>query len=199
MVRIFLLGPTATSLIVIRLCVETPTAGGRVFEKGDEYLLKFAHEIQSTLSTPVFTAYQSTSDYRSVPVVLVFTQYDRLVRSKKAELQEDYENMDEISLRNQSVKDASTAFEKCLQSVQRTMNRLNIPMPHCARVSGMSAGTALSSVDCLLVRAGYHEIVSSLVESTRDVVRERLRGDAWIMWAIAQRASPSVKLDACVT
>ena len=40
------------SLIIIRLCVETPTAGGRVFEKGDEYLLKFAHDIQSALLTP---------------------------------------------------------------------------------------------------------------------------------------------------
>lgn len=54
MVRLFLLEPTATPLIVIRLCVETPTAGGRVFEKGDEYLLKYAHEIQSALLTLIF-------------------------------------------------------------------------------------------------------------------------------------------------
>ncbi|KAI9445973.1 hypothetical protein H4582DRAFT_519233 [Lactarius indigo] len=147
------------------LCVETPTAGGRVFEKGDEYLLKFAYEIQ-------------------IPVVLVFTQYDRLVRSKKAELQEDYENMDETSLRNRSEKDAITAFNKCLQSLQRTLDRLGIPMPYCARVS---------------VRQGYRESISALVEGTRDVVRDRLRGDAWIMWSIAQRASRSVKVDACAT
>lgn len=51
MVRIFHLETTVSSRIIIRLCVETPTAGGRVFEKGDEYLLKFAHEIQSTLLT----------------------------------------------------------------------------------------------------------------------------------------------------
>ncbi|KAF8258009.1 hypothetical protein EI94DRAFT_1670174, partial [Lactarius quietus] len=41
------------------LCVETPTAGGRVFETGDEKLLEFVHE-------------------KGVPLVLVFTQYDRL-------------------------------------------------------------------------------------------------------------------------
>ncbi|KAH9015511.1 hypothetical protein EDB85DRAFT_810210 [Lactarius pseudohatsudake] len=146
------------------LCVETPTAGGRVFERGDEYLLKFAHDIQ-------------------IPVVLVFTQYDRLVRSKEAELQEEHENLDEISLRNQSEKNAAIAFNECLQSLQRILGRLNIPMPHCARVS---------------VRKGYQESVSTLVESTRDVVRDRLGGDAWIMWSIAQRASPSVKMEACV-
>ncbi|KAH8984035.1 hypothetical protein EDB92DRAFT_1545551 [Lactarius akahatsu] len=103
------------------LCVETPTAGGRVFEKGDEYLLKFAHDIQ-------------------IPVVLVFTQYDRLVRSKKAELQEEHENLDEIFLRDQSEKDARDAFNKCLQSLQRTLDRMDVPMPHCARVSGMFRG-----------------------------------------------------------
>ncbi|KAH8998269.1 hypothetical protein EDB86DRAFT_2912058 [Lactarius hatsudake] len=147
------------------LCVETPTAGGRVFEKGDEYLLKFAHDIQ-------------------IPVVLVFTQYDRLVRSKKAELQEEHENLDEVFLRDQSEKDARDAFNKCLQSLQRALDRMNIPMPHCARVS---------------VRKGYEESISALVEGTRDVVKERLRGGAWIMWSIAQRASPSVKMEVCVT
>jgi hypothetical protein len=45
---------SAASLIVIRLCVETPTAGGRVFEKGDEYLLQFAHEIQRALLTSFY-------------------------------------------------------------------------------------------------------------------------------------------------
>ena len=79
------------------------------------------------------------------------------------------------------------------------MVRLNIPMPNCAKVSSKSAGTALPGIDRFPVRRGYQESVSTLVEGTRDVVRERLRGDAWIMWAIAQRASPSVKLDACVT
>ncbi|KDR68939.1 hypothetical protein GALMADRAFT_28592, partial [Galerina marginata CBS 339.88] len=43
------------------LCTETPTAGGRVFEVGDEMLLELAHKTE-------------------IPVVVVFTQYDRLVR-----------------------------------------------------------------------------------------------------------------------
>jgi hypothetical protein len=40
--------------------------------------------------------------------------------------------------------------------------------------------------------------MSSLVGVTRDVVQEKLKGDAWVMWAIAQRASLQVKVDACV-
>ena len=57
----------------------------------------------------------------------------------------------------------------------------------------------LSGLDRSLVRPGYKEDVSALVEVTRDIVKERLKGDAWIMWAIAQRASLPVKIDACVT
>ena len=47
MVHVYLFGPAAASETVIRLCVETPTAGGRVFETGDEALLKFVQKLPS--------------------------------------------------------------------------------------------------------------------------------------------------------
>jgi len=146
------------------LCVETPTAGGRVFEKGDEELLKFTHKIQ-------------------LPIVLVFTQYDRLVRTKRAELKEDHPHMDNDTLNSRSVEEAWKAFEICLQSLRRTMRNLGIGMPSYARVS---------------VRPGFQEDVSELVQVTRNIVKGRLEGDAWIMWAIAQRANLPLKIDACI-
>ncbi len=57
----------------------------------------------------------------------------------------------------------------------------------------------LSSINRLLVRPGHQEDVSSLVKVTRDIVKERVKGDAWVLWAIAQRASLPVKIDARVT
>ncbi|KAH9168574.1 hypothetical protein EDB89DRAFT_2231792 [Lactarius sanguifluus] len=147
------------------LCTETPTAGGRVFETGDEKLLQFAHKDQ-------------------VPIVIVFTQYDRLVRTKEAELREDHPHMDPTRLHDRGVEEARKAFQVCLESLERTMNRLGIPMPRYATVS---------------VRPHHQEDVSSLVKVTRDVVKERVKGDAWVLWAIAQRASLPVRIDACVT
>jgi len=38
----------ATRLTDTRLCTETPRAGGRIFEAGDEKLLQLAHRTQST-------------------------------------------------------------------------------------------------------------------------------------------------------
>jgi len=144
------------------LCTETPTAGGRVFETGDEKLLQFAHE-------------------NKVPLVLVFTQYDRLVRTKEFQLRGT--DMDPDAQHQQSVKQAQESFRGTLQSLQVTMDHLGIPMPTYAKVS---------------VRKGYEDDVSYLVTRTRDVAREQVTGDAWVLWSMAQRASLPDKIEACV-
>jgi len=64
------------------------------------------------------------------------------------------------------------------------MNRLRIPMPRYARVS---------------VRPGHQEDIAELVTVTRDVVLKRVKGDAWALWAIAQRQSLPVTIDASIT
>ncbi|KAF8267805.1 hypothetical protein EI94DRAFT_1579910, partial [Lactarius quietus] len=82
------------------LCVETPIAGGRVLETGDEKLIEFAHEKDSMFST---------------------------------------------------------------------------------------------------LRKGYEEQLSNLAEITEDVCKSRVKGDAWLLWSMAQRASLLIKIDACIT
>jgi len=117
----------------IWLCTETPPAGGRVFEKGDELLVEFAHKIQ-------------------VPLVIVFTQYDRLVRTKKAELEEDEGITDVVRYE----EDARKAFVKCLGLVEKTITRyLKVPMPRYAKAS---------------VRPGYPADVTDLVKVTVDIL-----------------------------
>ena len=54
------------------------------------------------------------------------------------------------------------------------------------------------SIDLSLVYPGYEAGISSLVEVTRDVVQEKLKGDAWVVWAVAQRANPQLKIDICI-
>ena len=56
---------------------------------------------------------------------------------------------------------------------------------------------SLINVDLLLAFPGYDADISKLVDFTGDVVREKLTGSkAWIMWAIAQRASLELKINA---
>ena len=52
-------------------------------------------------------------------------------------MQEEDENIDPITLEDQSKEEARKAFEICVRSLQRTMDRLKIPMPRYVKVSGI--------------------------------------------------------------
>ncbi|KAJ6562959.1 hypothetical protein B0H10DRAFT_2364365 [Mycena sp. CBHHK59/15] len=145
----------------MRLCIQTPTAGARVVEAGDELFLQLAHKHQ-------------------IPVVVVFTQYDRLIRNYMA-LEDS--SMDRDALRQRSQNAAQSDFDGCVESLKKAVDRLTIPMPSYVNVS---------------VRKGYDDNIPSLVDLTRKIVEQRLEGDAWIVWAVAQRASIPLKIDACV-
>ncbi len=54
-------------LTVIRLCTETPTAGGRLFETGDEKLLQYAHEKEGAFPKSCFIIFSSTGDHGQFP------------------------------------------------------------------------------------------------------------------------------------
>ena len=143
--------------------------------------------------------FQLTCDYQLVPLVLVFTQCDRLVRTKEFQLREAQPDLDPISRRNQGLKNAEEAFDTCLKSLKVTMDHLKIPMPTYAKVSGMFAPFVLLGIDRWPVRKGYEKEVSNLVQVTTNVAKERVKGDAWVLWSMAQRASLPVKIDACVS
>ena len=140
MVNIVILGLGASSETVIRLCIETPTlaptAGGRVFGDGDYALLKFVQNFSSAFSISRVITLRLSFRYESVPIVIVFTHYDRVVRAKRAELKEDYPHMDDHYLDSRSVEEAWKAFERCLLPLRHMMRQLNFQMPPYARASG---------------------------------------------------------------
>ena len=134
----------------------------------------------------------------SAPVVVVFTKYDLLVRTKKARLRRDKKGLDSGVLDRRSEEEARKALAICVQSLGHAMSRMKAQMPRYANVSSIIFHSCfLISVDLSIVYQGYGADISSLVEVTRDVVWGKLK-DAWVMWAIAQRASLSLKVEACV-
>jgi len=90
-------------LHAVWLCAETPRAGGRVVEEGDLKLLRLAHETK-------------------IPVLIIFTKYDLVIRSKKDALQED---RFVGALDDQSRADAVEALNKCVESLQGMLNKMN--------------------------------------------------------------------------
>ena len=127
-------------LTASRLCTETPTAGGRVFETGDERLLQLAHQTESAFLTIYLVMYVRHDRFlftESAPVVVVFTKYDRLFRSKKIELQGDNNDPDHEDLISRSREEARKVLDGCVQSLKGAMNRLETQMPRHVNVSSI--------------------------------------------------------------
>ena len=66
--------------------------------------------------------------------VIVFTQYDRLVRMKEVDLLEDDESIDMATLKDQSREEARKAFKSCVHCLRRRMDCLKIPKPRSSYV-----------------------------------------------------------------
>jgi len=69
--------------------------------------------------------------------VIAFTQYDRLLRTKKFELEEEEEGLDPKTLDQRSEEEAEKALAACVQSLEDSMGRMDIPMAPFAKVSSI--------------------------------------------------------------
>ncbi|KAJ7212647.1 hypothetical protein GGX14DRAFT_446771 [Mycena pura] len=148
---------------VIWLCIQVPHAGGRVFETGDEELLKFASTIK-------------------VPVVSVFTQFDKLINSERRALPK---NTPKDKIPGLSAENANNKFQElCIKPLGQISSKLRY-----ARSSGLS-GKPNSSPD--------RQALDALIKITRDLVEREVEGEAWIVSAMAQRASAQVKINASI-
>jgi hypothetical protein len=132
-------------LTAIRLCIETPRAGRRVFETGDEKLLQLAYQTQSTFSNCVFEDDGFISP-KSAPVVVVFTKYDLLLKTKRAKLQRGNKSLDSGVLNKQSEGEAQKVLDICVQSLKQAMDKLNTQMPSYVNVSSIFSPFFFGSV-----------------------------------------------------
>jgi hypothetical protein len=79
----------------------------------------------------------------AAPVVVVFTKYDQLLRSKMAELQEDDKSLDAEALDERSKEEAQKAFNICVGSLEQAMSRTKTPMPRYERCSSIISYSSL--------------------------------------------------------
>jgi len=142
----------------IWLCAQTPFAGGRVFEKGDEEFLKFA---------------------KQVPIVVVFTQFDRLVCRMEEHLTDKEMDMSDDKINKLCLQRADAEFKtSCLEPLQKFASRLEY-----AKTS---------------VEDGYQPTLANLIERTQALVQHQVEGDVWIVSAMAQRASARTKIESSI-
>ncbi|KAJ7873916.1 hypothetical protein B0H14DRAFT_2719238 [Mycena olivaceomarginata] len=155
--------PLMDRLHVIWLCIQIPTAGGRVFETGDEK----------------FIAAASAS---AVPVIIVFTQFDKLCGSILRRLP--------IKERNNATCE-ERAEERFKEMCLKELEPLYAKDRHLcyARTSGLAEGVGAKP---------DRKSLDDLIQSTRRLVEDCFPGDTWLVSAMAQRGSVKTKIDGAV-
>ena len=84
------------------------------------------------------------------PIVIVFTKYDRLVRTKVDELREEDSSLSGDVLRERGKEKARKAFDRCIWSLERVLRDVNAPKPPHVNVSGIYFPLFIwIRVDCL--------------------------------------------------
>ncbi|KAK7063391.1 G domain-containing protein [Favolaschia claudopus] len=142
---------------VVWLCIKIPHAGGRVLETGDERFIEFALD-------------------KKVPLIIVFTQFDKLKSLVEQELTD--EEMDSDECDDIVTQRSATKFvEICLRPLER------FDSVRYAQTSGLTEGMDADRAALKL-----------LVEATQDMVKENV----WYVTAVAQRTSARVKIDGSI-
>ncbi|KAJ7124156.1 hypothetical protein C8R44DRAFT_734678 [Mycena epipterygia] len=171
-------------LHAIWLCIQVPRVGGRALETGDEEFV----ELAST---------------HKVPMVVVFTQHDKLFSMINYKLPEPGTTPEEISkLCGEKVE--SIFQELCMAPLDELGAKLSFKLS-CVRTSGAFFGcgdgdeltgrhTGLSEKQPNPDREALYD----LVNTTCNLVQKNMGVDTSIVYAMAQRTSAELKINTCV-
>ncbi|KAF9073349.1 hypothetical protein BDP27DRAFT_1417166 [Rhodocollybia butyracea] len=145
-------------LHAIWFCMEVPTENGALFEKADDAFLRL--------------------DLQSIPVVVIFTKYDLLVRKFEKEASDSIGEQERETMANQK---ADEFYDKnCVRPLKNITRNRQVPISY-VRVSTKK-------------EVCYADTLVKLVEETQSRLDERML----ILWALAQRVSVDAKIDACI-
>ncbi|KAI0317601.1 hypothetical protein OF83DRAFT_123205 [Amylostereum chailletii] len=179
-------------LHAIWLCIEIPFAGQRMFETGDEELLR---EVLG-----------------KIPIFVVFTKLDLLYGRIEGDLLEEDEKAEYMLPEEFNAIVSRSAKEKIDQlrndlsqklgaapSTGYTSSRpgvTNLPPPARASVAASDASlrNAEEYVAMVSTKDGYTATIEALVSK----VLEHLPKKVWFTWAMAQRASASANIEASI-
>ncbi|KAJ7698490.1 hypothetical protein B0H14DRAFT_3036783 [Mycena olivaceomarginata] len=159
--------PLKERVHAIWLCIQVPRAGGRAFETGDEEIVELALA-------------------HKVPVVVVFTQRDKLLSMINFKLPEPGRTPEEIY--KLCAEKAQPIFQECcVAPLAQLSTQLNVELSW-ACTSGLSEKRPNPD----------REALYELVNTTCNLVQKDMGLDASIVYAMAQRASAELKINTCV-
>jgi hypothetical protein len=168
-----------------------------VFETGDEQFLKFAKQGESDKNSRI--EFPSRSGPITVPVVVVFTQFDKLVSRMEENLTDEEMDMSDEDIDKLCLRKADAEFETlCLEPLRKVAPQLEY-----AKTSGLTDHIQRVSSPYLTfiiypVKDAYRCSLANLIERTQALVEHQVEGDVWIVSAMAQRANAQTKIDSSI-
>ncbi|KZS96486.1 hypothetical protein SISNIDRAFT_483043 [Sistotremastrum niveocremeum HHB9708] len=161
-------GSLAEQVHAIWYCIQIPTAGERLFQAGDEEL------------------FRELKKCNKAPLIVVFTKFDRLVKSMQLSLREDYmaQGLDRASAVEKSKLEAR---EKAVVEYKRTC------------VSVLNSGVVASAwSNFCFVSFKDRETIIDLVKMTKATLSGQKFRHLEMLWATAQKADIDIKLEASI-
>ncbi|KAG1733789.1 hypothetical protein EDB19DRAFT_1911354 [Suillus lakei] len=152
-------------LHAIWLCFEIPFADGRLLETATEMFLSSKRE----------------GKLGNIPIVVVFTKYDKLLGRMERTL-------DESSLKSLSEDDIKERTKKSAQDKLQDV---------CIAPLEKSAGPDIPHVT-VSTNGNHEETLAHLIQTTEELVCKHVATEASVMTSIAQRVDPGLKIKASI-
>ncbi|KAG2072217.1 hypothetical protein BDR04DRAFT_414029 [Suillus decipiens] len=151
-------------LHAIWLCFEIPRAGARLLETGTEEFLTL----------------KSNGTLGNIPVVVVFTKYDKLVGRIERTLYKTPNGLNNEAIKERAKKNAEDELQDtCIRPL---VNIAGPDIPH-AKIS---------------THRDYKETLTRLIQITESCVSQHSTLEAAVMTSIAQRVHPGLKIKASI-
>ena len=135
----------------------------------------------------------------AVPIIVVFTQFDKLVSREEQALTDDELDMPDNEVDTLVLERANKAFQtSCVDRLESLGRNLSYEKVSGSINSVPLGVITLTDTSVLVVRPQHRKSLSSLVDITQELVHRHVEGDVWIVSAMAQRASAQSKIDSSI-
>jgi hypothetical protein len=150
-------------------------------------------------STKPWIGLPSRSRPITVPIVVVFTQFDKLVSRMEENLTDEEMDMSDEDIDKLCLQKADAEFKTlCLEPLRKVAPQLEY-----AKTSGLAdlilrGSSAYLTFITYPVKDAYRSTLANLIERTQALVARQVEGDVWIVSAMALRASAQTKIDSSI-
>ncbi|KAJ6583185.1 hypothetical protein B0H10DRAFT_2192598 [Mycena sp. CBHHK59/15] len=156
-------------LHIIWLCIEIPMYGGSLFEVAEEKILQYAHkDLNGTVIRG--DANRCTTHVSLVPIVVVFTKFDKPTNKTKRGLPKKDIDRD-TTARNLAKENFYTQYAESLSVLDDKIPRVEVS-----------------------VKSGFKDTLDMLV----DLTQKQVEGTIWFIWASSQCPNVDLKIEASI-